>query len=101
MFLCEWDGPSCPASKRWSCAGRAGGVAGACFAGRLAAYRFEFKGQTYPLSDNGIAQVITELKNTGLQEGLRQAGEATYKKLTLGITITEFVEGQRHPSPFP
>ena len=62
---------------------------------RLAAHTFEFKGQTYPLSPSGVAQVITELKNTGLQEGLRQANEATYNKLTLGITVTEFVAGQK------
>jgi type I restriction enzyme R subunit len=62
---------------------------------RLAAHRYAFKGQTYPLSTGGIDQVIREISATGLNEGLIPANEAIYKHLTLGITVTEFVDGQR------
>jgi len=62
---------------------------------RLKAHRFDFKGQTYPLSDGAIDQVIRDISSTGLNEGLIPANEAIYKHLTLGITVTEFVDGQR------
>ncbi|MBO9444177.1 type I restriction endonuclease subunit R [Phaeobacter italicus] len=61
----------------------------------LQAHRFVFKGQHLQLSDAGIAQVLKEITSTGLSEGLRTANEATYKKLTLGVTVTEFVDGQK------
>ncbi len=63
--------------------------------GRLAAHRFDFKGQKYPLSPAGIAAVIRELGRTGLSEGLIPANKAIYQHLTLGITVTEFVDGQK------
>lgn len=62
---------------------------------RLMEHRFDFKGQTYPLSAGGIDQVVREISATGLNEGLIPANEAIYKHLTLGITVTEFVDGQR------
>lgn len=62
---------------------------------RLIGHRFDFKGQTYPLSAGGIDQVVREISATGLNEGLIPANEAIYKHLTLGITVTEFVDGQR------
>lgn len=62
---------------------------------QLKDHRFDFKGQTYPLSTNGIDQVVREISATGLNEGLIPANEAIYKHLTLGITVTEFVDGQR------
>jgi type I restriction enzyme, R subunit len=62
---------------------------------RLKGHRFDFKGQTYPLSAAGIDQVVREISATGLNEGLIPANEAIYKHLTLGITATEFVDGQR------
>ena len=62
---------------------------------RLEGHRFDFKGQTYPLSSGGIDQVVREISATGLNEGLIPANEAIYKHLTLGITVTEFVDGQR------
>ena len=58
-------------------------------------HQFDFKGQTYPLSSGGIDQVVREISATGLNEGLIPANEAIYKHLTLGITVTEFVDGQR------
>lgn len=62
---------------------------------RLKGHRFDFKGQPYPLSAGGIDQVVREISATGLNEGLIPANEAIYKHLTLGITVTEFVDGQR------
>ena len=62
---------------------------------RLKGHKFDFKGQTYPLSAGGIDQVVREISATGLNEGLIPANEAIYKHLTLGITVTEFVDGQR------
>ncbi len=62
---------------------------------RLKAHRFTFKGQTYPLSEDGVDQVIREVSATGLNAGLIPANEAIYKHLTLGVTVTEFVNGQR------
>jgi type I restriction enzyme R subunit len=62
---------------------------------RLSAHRFDFKGQQYPLSDNGINQVIKAITATKLNEGMIAANEAIYKQLTLGITVDEFVGGQK------
>ncbi len=61
---------------------------------RLRAHRFEFKGQSYPLSDGAIDQVIREVSSTGLNEGLIAANEAIYKKLTLGVTVREVIDGK-------
>lgn len=58
--------------------------------------RFEFKGQTYPLSTNAIDQIVRDLSSPGLQEGLLTASERLYNAMTLGITVTEFVEGKKH-----
>ena len=58
--------------------------------------RFEFKGQTYPLSTNAIDQIVRDLSAPGMQEGLITASERLYNAMTLGITVTEFVEGKKH-----
>ncbi len=58
--------------------------------------RFEFKGQSYPLSTNAIDQIVRDLSAPGMQEGLITASERLYNAMTLGITVTEFVEGKRH-----
>lgn len=62
---------------------------------RLKGHRFDYKGQRYPLSAGGIDQVVREIGATGLNEGLIPTNEAIYKHLTLGVTVTEFVDGQR------
>ena len=46
--------------------------------------RFEFKGQTYPLSTNAIDQIVRELSAPGMQEGLITASERLYNAMTLG-----------------
>jgi type I restriction enzyme R subunit len=61
----------------------------------LSRHRFDHKGKTYPLSPAGIAQVMREITQTGLSEGLIPANRAIYQHLTMGITVTEFVDGSR------
>jgi len=58
--------------------------------------RFEFKGKEYPLSTNAIDQIVRELEAPQLHEGILNANEKIYDKLTLGITVTEFVGGNRY-----
>ena len=61
----------------------------------LARHRFGHKGKTYPLSAAGMAQALREITATGLSAGLIPANRAIYQHLTMGITVTEFVEGAR------
>jgi type I restriction enzyme R subunit len=58
--------------------------------------RFDYKGESYPLSANAIEQIVRELSAPGLNEGLLSASERLYEKLCLGITVTEFIDGKRH-----
>ena len=68
---------------------------------RLQQYRFMFKGQCYPLSDNGIAQVLRIIGSPDLSGTLLDANKAIYTHLTHGITVTESVDGQRHAVTVP
>lgn len=61
----------------------------------LSRHRFDHKGKTYSLSPGGIAQVMREITQTGLSQGLIPANRAIYQHLTMGITVTEFVDGSR------
>lgn len=63
--------------------------------------RFEYKGNTYPLSPNAIDQIVREVATPPMQEGLLTANERLYEKLCLGITVTEFVDGQRVQPTIP
>ncbi|WP_370335330.1 type I restriction endonuclease subunit R [Parvularcula marina] len=63
--------------------------------------RFDYKGQTYPLSNNAIDQIVRDLSTPKMQEGLGEANEKIYHMLTLGITVTEFVEGKKHSVTVP
>lgn len=68
----------------------------------LRQHRFEYKGETYPLSGEGIQQVLTTLAAPGLAEGLMSANEAVHDMLTLGITVNEFMpDGKRHATTVP
>ena len=68
----------------------------------LREYRFEYKGESYPLSSEGIQQVLTTLAAPGLAEGLMSANEAVHDMLTLGITVNEFMpDGKRHATTVP
>ncbi|WP_321448676.1 HsdR family type I site-specific deoxyribonuclease [uncultured Cohaesibacter sp.] len=57
----------------------------------LDAYRFDYRGRLYPLSDDGKAQVMKGVTNLGLAQGLAKANEALHTILTLGITVSEFM----------
>ena len=63
--------------------------------------RFEYKGKSYPLSSNAIDQIARELSTVGLQEGLETANEALYNRITLGVTVTEFIDGKKHSPTIP
>jgi type I restriction enzyme R subunit len=62
---------------------------------------FDYKGKTWPLSTNAIDQIVRELSSPALNEGLLTANERIYNALTLGVTVTEFVEGKRHSVTVP
>ena len=62
---------------------------------------FEYKGRTYPLSTNAIDQIVRELTSPALNEGLITANETLYNAITLGITVTEFVDGKKHSVTVP
>ncbi len=63
--------------------------------------RFEYKGKSYPLSTNAIDQIVRELSAVALHEGLGAANEKLYNKITLGVTVTEFINGKRHSPTIP
>lgn len=68
----------------------------------LRQHRFEYKGETYPLSSDGIQQILTALAAPGLAEGLMSANEVVHDMLTLGITVNEFMpDGKRHATTVP
>ncbi|WP_425907496.1 type I restriction endonuclease subunit R [Nitrobacter sp. TKz-YC02] len=62
---------------------------------------FEYRGKSYPLSTNAIDQIMRELSSPALNEGLLTANERIYNALTLGVTVTEFVDGKRHSVTVP
>ena len=57
--------------------------------------KFEFKGEWYPLSEQAMDQVIREITTPTMAQGLMGANQSVYDMLTLGITVTEFVEGKK------
>ena len=68
----------------------------------LAGHRFTYRGETHPLSANGIAQIIKAISETGLAQGLIPANERVYKHLAFGVTVTEFMpDGHRHSVTVP
>lgn len=59
--------------------------------------RFEYKGESFPLSPSGIDQIVREVSSISLAEGLLFANEQLYNKLAFGITVTEFMpDGKKH-----
>lgn len=62
---------------------------------------FDYKGSTYPLSTNAIDQIVRDLSAPGLNEGLLSANEKLYNAITLGVTVTEFVDGKKHSVTVP
>lgn len=63
--------------------------------------RFEYKGKEYPLSSGAIEQILRDVASPGLNEGLLKANERLYEKLTLGVTVTEFINGKKHSPTIP
>ena len=57
--------------------------------------RFSWKGKEYPLSNNAIDEIVRQFASHGLGEGLLTANERLYDRLTLGITVTEFIDGKK------
>ena len=68
----------------------------------LQSRRFDYKGESYPLSPSAIDQIVRELSVLPLGEGLLTANERLYNKLAFGITVTEFMpDGKRHQPTIP
>ena len=59
--------------------------------------RYEYKGESFPLSPSGVDQIVRELSALSLAQGLMPANERLYAKLAFGITVTEFMpDGKTH-----
>lgn len=56
---------------------------------------FTFAGKSYPLSEKSIDNLIAEVCNPALNEGLLTANERLYNHLLYGISVTEFIEGKK------
>lgn len=69
--------------------------------GELRKRRFTWKRQDYPLSTNAIDEIVRQLASPGLGEGLLAANERLYDRLTLGITVTEFIDGKKAQPTIP
>ncbi|MFB9147168.1 type I restriction endonuclease subunit R [Halomonas alkalicola] len=68
----------------------------------LRQHRFEYRGECYPLSADGVQQVVNGVLSLGLGEGLMVANQRLHERLTLGVTITEFMpNGQKHAVTVP
>lgn len=67
----------------------------------LEAHRFDYRGHLHSLSEEGKAQVIKALTSLGLNQGLLAANESLHKHLVFGVTITEFIDGQKHSVTVP
>ncbi len=62
---------------------------------------FTYKGKSYPLSANAIEKIVRDLESPILNEGLLIANERIYDQLTLGIAVTEFIEGKKYFPTIP
>ncbi len=56
---------------------------------------FTFAGKSYPLSEKAIDNLIAEVCNPALNEGLLTANERLYNHLLYGISVTEFIDGKK------
>ena len=62
---------------------------------------FPFAGQEYPLSPKSVDNLISEICNPALNEGLLTANEKMYDHLFYGIPVTEFVNGKKVSPTIP
>ncbi len=68
----------------------------------LRSRRFDYKGRLYPLSPNAVDQIVREVATLAMGDGLLAANERLYAKLTLGVTVTEFMpDGKKHQPTIP
>ncbi|RLU00193.1 type I restriction endonuclease subunit R [Ketobacter sp.] len=56
---------------------------------------FTFAGNSYPLSEKAIDNLIAEVCSPALNEGLLTANQQLYNHLQYGISVTEFVDGKK------
>lgn len=56
---------------------------------------FEFRGERHALSEQAVEQVIREVTTPTLAQGLMSANQRVYDMLTLGVTVTEFIDGKK------
>lgn len=56
---------------------------------------FVFAGESHPLSNNSVDNIISQLCSPALNEGLRHANEKIYNHLLYGMPVTEFVNGKK------
>ncbi|WP_421997078.1 type I restriction endonuclease subunit R [Roseovarius confluentis] len=68
---------------------------------RLRRYRVVHRGKSHPLSSASVDEVIRSLAATGLSEGLVPANKAMTAHITQGITVTEFVGGEKTSKTIP
>jgi type I restriction enzyme R subunit len=58
--------------------------------------RFVYRGKSHPLSPNAIDQILRDISSPAMNEGLMVANEKLYHDLTLGVTVTEFIDGKKY-----
>ncbi|NQZ11105.1 MAG: HsdR family type I site-specific deoxyribonuclease, partial [Algicola sp.] len=63
---------------------------------------FEYKNKTCRLETDAIEEIVRKLSTTGIQDGLLTANERIYDHLTLGITVSQFMDdGKKHQPTIP
>ncbi|MFD1244268.1 type I restriction endonuclease subunit R [Paralysiella testudinis] len=62
---------------------------------QLAKRRFVFEGESYPLSERAMDDLVGQIGTPQLGEGLLLANERIYNHLLYGISVTEFVGGKK------
>lgn len=62
---------------------------------QLACRRFQFHGKERTLSDKALDALIREIATPALNEGLEAANERFYDQLMYGISVTDFIDGDK------
>jgi type I restriction enzyme R subunit len=75
--------------------GEGGALLRADLIAHLSRHRFDYRGAVHPLSTNSIDFIVRTLSAPPMQDGLLAANQRVYEWLTLGITVTEFVDGKK------
>ena len=61
----------------------------------LLGYRFEYRGQRYPLSLENVTKLIHDMARPALDQGLKQANQIFYHRFVYGMTVTEVIHGKK------